>query len=131
MNKISLRNFAVILVHAFVGWALCGAIMFVGMGITSLQTTLIAHAIGAPIIFAAVSWIYFRKFSYTTPLQTAIIFVAFVIAMDFFVVSLLINRSFDMFLSWLGTWLPFALLFASTYVTGVYMNKYSKSGAVS
>ena len=105
--------------------------MFVGMGITSLQTTLIAHAIGAPIIFAAVSWIYFRKFSYTTPLQTAIIFVAFVVVMDFFIVALLINRSFDMFLSWLGTWLPFALLFASTYVTGVYMNKYSKSGAVS
>ncbi len=118
MNKISLRNFGVILVHAFVGWALCGAIMFVGMGITSLQTTLIAHAIGAPIIFAAASWIYFRKFSYTTPLQTAIIFVAFVVAMDFFVVALLINRSFDMFLSWLGTWLMFILIFTPTYIIG-------------
>ena len=131
MNKISLRNFALILVHAFVGWALCGAIMFVGMEVTSMQTTLIAHAIGAPIIFAAVSWVYFSKFNYTRPLQTAIIFISFVIIVDFFVVALLINRSLDMFLSWLGTWLPFVLIFTSTYITGLYMKKYSKTRGVS
>ena len=121
MNMMSFRNFIVILAHAFVGWALCGAIMFVGMEVTSLQTTLIAHAIGAPIIFAAAYWIYFRKFNYTTPLQTAIVFVTFVILMDFFVVALLIKRSIDMFLSWLGTWLPFVLIFSSTYITGLYL----------
>ncbi len=60
------------------------------MGVTSLRTTLIAHAIGASIIFAAVSWIYFRKFSYATPLQTAIAFVTFVVIVDFFIVALLI-----------------------------------------
>jgi hypothetical protein len=41
-----------------------------------------------------------------------------VIAMDFFVVAMLINRSFEMFASLLGTWIPFALIFASTYLTG-------------
>ena len=131
MNRISFRNVVVILVHAFVGWALCAAIMGIGMGITSLQNTLIAHAIGAPIIFAAVSWIYFRKLRYTTPLQTAIAFVTFVVIVDFFIVALLINRSIDMFLSWLGTWFPFVLIFTSTYITGLYAKKYSKSRAVS
>ena len=64
MNTPNIKKVAIILVHAFVGWALCGAIMFIGMEVMSMQTTLIAHAIGAPIIFGVVSWIYFSKFNY-------------------------------------------------------------------
>lgn len=108
----------VILVHAFIGWMLCAATMGIGMAVTSLETTLIVHAIGAPIFFAAVSLVYFRKFNYTTPLQTGIIFIAFVVAMDVFVVAMLINRSFEMFTNLLGTWIPFTLIFASTWITG-------------
>ncbi len=55
----------VILAHAFAGWALCGAIIGIGRGITSLENTLIIHAIGAPIIFAAISLNYFEKFNFT------------------------------------------------------------------
>jgi hypothetical protein len=88
------------------------------MAVTSVNNALIIHAIAAPIFFAIVSLVYFRKFNFTTPLQTAAIFIAFVIAMDFFVVAMLINRSFEMFASLLGTWIPFALIFASTYLTG-------------
>lgn len=40
---------------------------------------------------------YFRKFHYSTPFQTVLLFVGFVIAMDFFVVALLRNRSLEMF----------------------------------
>lgn len=108
----------IILAHAFVGWALCAATMGIGMAVTTLDTTLIIHAIGAPIFFCGVSLVYFRKFNYTSPLQTACYFLAFVVAMDFFVVAILINHSFAMFASVLGTWLPFALIFASTYLTG-------------
>ncbi|MGB3716971.1 MAG: hypothetical protein WA996_21325 [Candidatus Promineifilaceae bacterium] len=84
---------------------------------------MIIHAIGAPIVFAAVSWVYFTRFHYTTPLQTAISFVSIVILLDFFVVSLLINGNFDMFASFLGTWLVFALIFISTYLTGSYLDR--------
>jgi len=131
MNKISVKNLLVILAHVSVGWVLCGAVMFACMALTSMETTLIAHAVGAPIIFTAVSWVYFSRYNYTTPLQTAIIFVSFVVIVDFFVVALLINRSLDMFHSWLGTWLPFILIFLSTYLTGWYMKKYPKSRDVS
>lgn len=120
---MSLQKILVILVHAFVGWALCAATMGIGMAVTTLQTTLIVHAIGAPIFFAGVSWIYFRKFNYTSPLQTALIFVGFVIVVDFFLVALLINRSLEMFTSLLGTWIPFALIFASTYLAGSFLVK--------
>jgi hypothetical protein len=108
---------AVLLVHAFVGWALCAAVMGVGMAVTTVQTTLYIHAVAAPVFFACVTLVYVRRFGVATPLQTASVFLAFVLAMDFFVVALLINRSLEMFASPLGTWIPFALIFSSTLVT--------------
>lgn len=120
---MDIKKVLIILAHAFVGWALCGAIMGVGPLFMSMQTTIIVHLIGAPIIFAAISLVYFTRFNYTTPLQTAIIFTAFVVATDFFVVALLILGSLEMFTSPLGTWIPFALIFASTYLTGLYVTQ--------
>jgi hypothetical protein len=112
-------------VHAFIGWALCAATMGIGQATMTMQNALIVHALGAPIYFSILSWNYFKKFNYTTPLQTAIIFVSFVILVDFFVVALLVNKSLDMFASLLGTWIPFALIFSSTYLTGTYILKSS------
>jgi hypothetical protein len=114
---------AILLGFAFLGWALCAATMGIGMAITSLNNTLILHAIAAPVFFAGLSWIYFRKFNFTTPLQTAVVFLVFVFLMDFFVVAMLINRSFAMFASMLGTWIPFILIFTSTYLTGYAVRK--------
>jgi len=45
---------------------------------------------------------------------------------DFFVVALLIMGSLEMFGSALGTWIPFALIFASTYLTGLLTVKDSR-----
>ena len=117
MKKRSL----IILLHAFIGWALCGATMGIGSSLTTMETTLIIHAIGAPIFFFLVSLVYFKKFNYTSPLVTALIFVAFIIAMDFFLVGLIIQKSLEMFQSFLGTWLPFMLIFSSTYLTGTLL----------
>lgn len=120
---MNMKKLVIIFVHAFIGWVLCAATMGIGMATMTLESTLIVHAIGAPIFFAVVSLIFFRKFNYTTPLQTAMIFVGFVIAVDFLVVALLINRSLEMFVSLLGTWIPFGLIFTSTYLTGVFVLK--------
>ena len=125
------KKILIILAHAFVGWALCTATMVIGMATMSIDSALIVHAIAAPIIFALVSLVYFNKFNYTTPLQTALIFMSFVILVDFFVVALLINRSLEMFASLLGTWIPFALIFTSTYVTGVLTLRRTEGQAVS
>ena len=118
MEKFSLKQWAIFLAHAFVGWAFCTAIMGIGIAVTSLQTALILHAIGGPVGFIVISLVYFKKFGYTSPLQTAIWFIGFVIFMDIFIVALLIEKSFAMFTSILGTWLPFALIFLGTYFTG-------------
>jgi hypothetical protein len=118
MEKIDYVKLLIVSIYAFIGWTLCGAVMFIGMAVTSEFITLIIHAIAAPIIFAVLSSFYFKKYDFTTPLETAALFVAFVVLMDFFVVALLINRSLAMFGNVLGTWIPFVLIFISTYYTG-------------
>jgi hypothetical protein len=130
MNTMQIKKVVIILAHGLVGWALCGAIIWIGMGVTSMENTLIIHAIGAPIIFGAIASIYFRAFNYTTPLQTAIVFVSVVVFMDFFVVALLIEKSFEMFASLLGTWIPWALIFTSTYLTGLFVTKRAETTTV-
>jgi hypothetical protein len=97
--------------------------MGIGQALFPSQTALIIHAIAAPIFFVLLSTNYFKRFHYTTPLQTALLFVGIVIGLDFFVVALLILRSTEMFTSLLGTWIPFALIFASTYMTGLYITR--------
>ncbi len=120
----------VVLGLGVVGQLLCWAIMGIGMAVTSLENALIAHAIGAPIIFAAVSLLYFSRYNYTTPLLTAVVFLSVVVAFDFFIVALLVERSFEMFTSPLGTWIPFASIFAATYLTGLVVRSRMKRSVV-
>jgi hypothetical protein len=117
------KKIMIIIFHAFLGWVLCAAVMGIGMGVTTQNNALVIHALAAPVIFGALSLIYFMKFDYTTPLQTALMFLGFVIFMDFFLVTFLVLESFDMFKSILGTWIPFALIFTSTYLVGLRVNR--------
>lgn len=119
MGQLRLKQISIILILGAIGWALCGAIVFIGRSLTDMQTTLIVHAVGAPIIFSLISLLYFSRFNYTSPLQTAITFFAIVVLLDFFLVALIIERSMDMFRSLLGTWIPWMLIFLSTYLTGL------------
>jgi hypothetical protein len=123
MRDLNPRQLVTIVFLGVAGWALCGAIMFIGMEVTSMQTTLIAHAVGAPVIFTTISYIYFSRFGYTNALTTAVVFVGVVIFLDIFPVATVINRSFEMFTSVLGTWIPWALIFFSTYLTGFVLEK--------
>ena len=118
MQKIDYIKLLIVFIYAFIGWTFCGAVMFIGMAVTSEFIALIIHAIAAPIIFAVVSSYYYKKYDFTTPLETAALFVAFVVLLDFVVVALLINKSLAMFGNVLGTWIPFILIFFSTYYTG-------------
>jgi multisubunit Na+/H+ antiporter MnhC subunit len=118
-----MKKALVILIHALVGWGLCGAVIGVGRTWWSMETTLIVHVVVAPLIFAVLSGLYFTKFRYTKPLPTAVIFTAIVMAMDAGLVAPVFEKSYDMFSSILGTWLPFALIFTSTWITGKGITK--------
>ncbi len=117
------KKIIVIAIHTLIGWALCAAIIGIGRNVTTMETTLIVHAIGVPIIFGIISLIYFSKFNFTMPLVTGIIFLGSAILIDFFVVALLLEKSFNMFKSPIGTWIPFILIFLSTYIVGLIVTK--------
>lgn len=51
-------------------------------------------------------------------LPTALVFTGFVAIVDFFLVAMVILGSLEMFASPLGTWIPFMLIFLSTWLTG-------------
>lgn len=108
-----------IFLHALVGWGLCFATIGIGMAVTTTTTALVMHAIGAPVFFVGVSLSYFRRYAYTSPLITAIAFTGIVVALDFLLVALVILGSLEMFASPLGTWIPFASIFAATWLTGL------------
>ena len=112
------RRAVVVLLHALVGWAYCGALVGVGRRLWSLDTVLIVHAIGAPAGFGLLSLHYFKRFAYTTPLLTAAAFLAVVGGLDAGIVAPVFEQSFAMFTSPLGTWIPFGLIFTATYLTG-------------
>jgi hypothetical protein len=123
MANLDVRKLAVIAAHALVLWLVCGALMFGGMSLASLDTALVIHALGAPVVATLVSWHYFKRFPYTTAIVTACLFVGMVIFLDVFVVALLIEQSFAMFTSFTGTWLPFILIFGATYLTGHFLTR--------
>jgi hypothetical protein len=84
------------------------------------------HALAAPIIFTAISFAYFRRAGSWPPFRAAATFLGVVVAMDAFVIALFVERSFAMFGSILGTWLPFLLIFLSTWSTGLAVRRASQ-----
>ena len=124
-----MKKALIILIHAFIGWAFCAAIMAIGPLLTTMNNTLIAHLILGPIGFGILSAIYHRKFGYTRPIITALTFLLFVIGMDFFLVGLIILKNIEMFTSMIGVWLPFALIFLFTWGAGLLIQR-NKKGIV-
>jgi len=108
-----------LLVIALPAWGACGTTMGIGLARTTLRLTLTLHALVAVAGFGLTSWLYFSfADSALTPLQAALAVTTEVVALDVFIVALLILKSFDMFRSLAGTWLPLALIFASFWAAG-------------
>lgn len=113
----------VLAAHAFGIWVLCFATIGIGMKVASERTALIVHAVAAPVFSAAASIVYYTWFGSVAPILTALFFLVFIVATDFFVVALMILRSLDMFRSFLGTWLPFLLIFCAAYLAGMLIGR--------
>jgi hypothetical protein len=125
ISGMKMKSIAIASVHAFIGWILCAATMGIGNSLTTMQNTLYIHATLAPIFFFLISTYYFKKYGQLSPLQIAFFFTSFVMFIDFFFVALIILKSHEMFGSILGTWIPFILIFSSTYLAGISINRKS------
>lgn len=124
MSEVSGFRKAVVLgIFAVIGWAYCGALVAIGRRFLSMDATLVVHAVGAPIGFGLLTLLYRRWFAYTGPLRTAIVFLGIVVGLDLALVAPVFERSFAMFASPLGTWIPFALIFLAVWGTGEAMRR--------
>lgn len=116
------RSLPRLLLHGLAGWALCAATMGTLLRATSVGAAIAVHALAAPVIFAWIARHYFRARGARDPLPTALAFVGIVALLDLVVVGGLVEHSLAMFGSIAGTWLPFALIFLVTWMTGELMS---------
>lgn len=112
------RSLPRLVAHAVAGWSACAVITAALLAVTSTAVAVAVHAIAAPVIFAAIARRYFAARGAREPLPVAVAFTAIVTALDAAIVAGLIQGSFAMFASFAGTWLPLALIFGATWVTG-------------
>jgi hypothetical protein len=98
------------------GWVVCGATIGLGRQVLPMQVTLIVHAIVAPVAFWLLAWRYSRRFPAVSAKQVSGTMLGLVVALDALLVAPFIEHSYAMFQSWLGTWLPFALIAVAAYL---------------
>ena len=99
-------------------WANCGAIMGIGPLFLSMDTTLIVHAIGGPLGAVIATLIYYRSFGDLAPVALAALFVGTALVLDAGLVAPVFVGNYSMFASPFGLWIPMALIFGATWLTG-------------
>jgi hypothetical protein len=117
----------VLVVYAVIGWGICGATIGIGRQIMSMDATLWVHAVVAPLAFGLLARHYSSRHVGVSPAQTALGLLGVVIALDAFLVAPFLERSYAMFQSVLGTWVPFASILVASYLASRTVRR--RSGA--
>lgn len=110
-----------LVIHGVIGWAICGASVGIGRQLVSMDTTLVIHAVVAPLAFGLLTWNHVRRHRDSRPGATALTMLGIVVGLDALVVAPFFERSYAMFQSVLGTWIPFASILASSFFVGRVM----------
>lgn len=104
--------------HGVLGWMICGSTIAIGRQFLSMASTLIVHAIVAPVAFALLAAHFFHGYPDAGPLRVSLTLVGVVIGLDGVVVAPLVERSYVMFTSPFGTWIPFASIWLASFLVG-------------
>jgi proline iminopeptidase len=106
---------------ALLGWGLCGATIGVARGLMPMESALVVHAVAAPVIAGTLAYLYARCCAATTPLVTGLVFVAVPVVMDVALIAPFVERSWDMFRSPIGTWIPFVSMFLAAWWAALWV----------
>jgi hypothetical protein len=112
------KKTVILVLHAVVGWATCGSTIAMGRQVLPMETTLLIHAAVAPLAFAALTCLFFRRYPASSAWGVAFTMLGVVLGLDAFVVAPFLEHSYAMFASVLGTWLPFGAIFLASYLVG-------------
>jgi len=100
-------------------WGGCGAVMAAGRRLWTLDTALRVHLVAAPLIAFLLSALHQWLAPEFSSLLRATLMTGFVVILDALVVAPVFERSYAMFRSVIGTWLPFAVIFVASYAAGI------------
>src|SRR5271166_315805 len=100
-------------------WAACGGVIAVGRKLWSIDITLRVHLVAAPVLAFLVVVIHKELAPAFDPLLRAAAITIIVILLDALLVAPFFERSYAMFRSVIGTWLPFVAIFGACWAAGV------------
>jgi len=100
-------------------WAACGGMIAVGRKLWSIDITLRVHLVAAPVSAFLVVVIHKELAPAFDPLLRAAAITIMVILLDALLVAPFFERSYAMFRSVIGTWLPFVAIFGACWAAGV------------
>jgi hypothetical protein len=100
-------------------WGACGGVVSVGRRLWTLQTSLRVHLAAAPLFAFLLAAVHKGLAPGFDPALRALVMTAAVVVLDAAVVAPLFERSYAMFRSFLGTWLPFAAIFLASWAAGI------------
>ena len=100
-------------------WAACGGVIAGGRRLWKMQTTLIVHLFAAAAFAFAAGAVHKLLAPDFDALTRAAAMTSLIVALDALVVAPFFERSYAMFRSVLGTWIPFAAIFVAILVAGL------------
>jgi hypothetical protein len=103
---------------ALVVWGACGGVIAIGRRVWSMRTTLVVHLFTAAAFAFAAAAAHKLLAPEIGALTRAAAMTGLIIALDALVVAPLFKRSYAMFRSALGTWIPFAAIFLASWAAG-------------
>ena len=113
---------------AIAGWAACGATLGIARAVAGIDVALLVHLAAAPLVGAAATRLVWRNPRHPGPLATAALVAGTPALLDGIVVAPFLERSFAMFASVLGTWLPLGLILAASFVTASRLARAGRPG---
>jgi hypothetical protein len=115
---------------AVVGWVACGLVFALGRAAFGVDAAVAIHLLAAPVIGAAVTLCLWNHPRHPGVAGTAATLAGSAALLDAIVVAPFLERSFAMFASPAGTWIPLALIFAASAATAALLARPAARRAV-
>jgi hypothetical protein len=100
-----------------VGWIACGLVFALARALFGVDAAIVIHLLAAPVIGATVTVLLWKHPRHPGVAGTAATLVGTAALLDAILVAPFLERSFAMFASVAGTWIPLALIFAASAAT--------------
>jgi hypothetical protein len=108
---------------AITGWIACGLTFVLARAAFGVSAAVAIHLVAAPVIGAAVTILLWSHPRHPGALATAAALAGTAALLDAIVVAPFLERSFAMFASPAGTWIPLALIFAASAATARILSR--------